>query len=794
MRACRRIAAAAVLVGVGMTPQWAFANHTDDVLANAQTALGHHRSVTLPGVQRLVRQGSSVQRSATQRLADGDLLRRAKNFSQAASVFSQIIYRYPPRSVVYAEALFLLGETYYESHQWLSAKRVFMRVVQESSFPRVAVFRSKALARLTDIALKTNDLEAIDALSGHMGDGTQDPLLAYARTRLFLAKGNLDGALASQRAIPTTNPWYHQGKYLAGVVALRKAQAAIDALPEDERNRLQTRRSAMASYYAATVAAFREVTGLAQDTEPHKHVVELGWLALGRLFYETGQWKNAVDAYSKIPRQSAEFPTALFELASVYVEMADVHRAQRALEMLAVVDPQGAQAAEASLLRGELELRAGLFAAAQATFEGVKAQFQPMRERVDAFLNSTSDPAVYYDKLVMDQLTGIDSSDTLPTLAIQWARQAPDGAEAFAVVDEVVQTRSVLQQTERLVNRIQAIMESSGRSRAFPQLQSAEQTTISAINDLMRMRASLAKALTQEMGSNVSVSMAQVHKLRRSRETAVMNLPVTPAEFLARESNTSGQWNRAGQNVQQLQIQLDTLQSLVNALNLVLRNGASRGIVHDEAGSARLRAELQQHQHELEGYAKRIGELRERIDEGRIAAALATPDTVGDDNVRKQYKQVLEQEFGLALRGGAGANAQAFAKRAEPLLRAADGLEQSLEAALKDIHQRIENGSRKLLQDLDVERSTVAQYTMQLDALDQSARTLVGDVALRNFGIVRDRLKSIVVRADVGLTEQAWASREVQQMRVRTLQSERARAERLLQEELREVLDDETEP
>jgi hypothetical protein len=63
-------------------------------------------------------------------------------------------------------------------------------------------------------------------------------------------------------------------------------------------------------------------------------------------------------------------------------------------------------------------------------------------------------------------------------------------------------------------------------------------------------------------------------------------------------------------------------------------------------------------------------------------------------------------------------------------------------------------------------------------------------VALRNFGLVRDRLRGIVMRADVGITEEAWESREVQLVRVRSLQSERARSERLLDEELREVLDD----
>ena len=61
---------------------------------------------------------------------------------------------------------------------------------------------------------------------------------------------------------------------------------------------------------------------------------------------------------------------------------------------------------------------------------------------------------------------------------------------------------------------------------------------------------------------------------------------------------------------------------------------------------------------------------------------------------------------------------------------------------------------------------------------------------MRNFGFVRDRLKLMILRADVGITQQAWEVREDQLTRVRTLQRERAREERALRDELNEVLDD----
>ncbi len=63
-------------------------------------------------------------------------------------------------------------------------------------------------------------------------------------------------------------------------------------------------------------------------------------------------------------------------------------------------------------------------------------------------------------------------------------------------------------------------------------------------------------------------------------------------------------------------------------------------------------------------------------------------------------------------------------------------------------------------------------------------------MAQRNFTLVRDKLQNIVLRADVGITEQAWEVREEELDRVRNLQTERRAQEQLLDEELKEVLDD----
>jgi hypothetical protein len=100
----------------------------------------------------------------------------------------------------------------------------------------------------------------------------------------------------------------------------------------------------------------------------------------------------------------------------------------------------------------------------------------------------------------------------------------------------------------------------------------------------------------------------------------------------------------------------------------------------------------------------------------------------------------------------------------------------------------------ELLRKIDTERVALAGYKAQLEALDGEAHDLVGQVAKENFTNVQKRLRDIVLRADVGVTEQAWEVREEELDRVQSLLGERARQEQLLEEELKEVRDDGVEP
>jgi hypothetical protein len=325
--------------------------------------------------------------------------------------------------------------------------------------------------------------------------------------------------------------------------------------------------------YVAAIDLFQKVTELPPDTPEHRHVIDLSWLAIGRLLYETDQFNQAIQAYNHVDRNSAEFGTMLYELAWVYVRLGDVDRSQRALEVLAIVQPDNKQIADGTLLRGDLMLRAGQFAKSLKVYEGVRSAYDPMREKVDAFLGSTSDPAVYYDKLSQEDLEALDNTSVLPPIAVEWARDAEDGPAAFAVIDDVSQCRDLLKQSNELIERLNGLLSSTNRVRAFPELKAGEERALSLINRVGVARISLGQGMDDVNPSALSGDIGSVRARRRALEKRLSRIPVTDGDFQERENEALSQWNGVSQALQRLDLQIDTIQATINGLGRMLREG-----------------------------------------------------------------------------------------------------------------------------------------------------------------------------------------------------------------------------
>jgi hypothetical protein len=143
----------------------------------------------------------------------------------------------------------------------------------------------------------------------------------------------------------------------------------------------------------------------------------------------------------------------------------------------------------------------------------------------------------------------------------------------------------------------------------------------------------------------------------------------------------------------------------------------------------------------------------------------------------------------LAAKGAAGDGAADYAGEVLPLLKKLNAMETKLQGLRRGFETQVLEGARQHLAAVADEQKKVARYADDLKVLDQRARLFVGEAAMQSFGRVRERIRSIVLRADVGIAQQAWEVRQASLERMRDLQRRRAKEQNALDKELKEVLE-----
>ncbi len=797
----RRLPAAIILcslLGAGR----AAASSADDLARAARDIEGVANDSR--GVDAAMARAKAAQPSLEARLASAELLFRGKDYERAAVIFGEIVEE-APGTLNEGDARYLRGETYYAAQEYLSARRDFRAIVENGGESRYARHAGKSLARLIDISVRTGDLDKLDELFSRINQlptGQVDAAIQYARGKALYVRG--DYAQSDSTLTQVTAPYMHQAGYYLGLVAMRQAPTVAGAAPTAPAAPATPAGPGAAGPpvavarvdYRAALERFRRVTTMPADTSEHRHVIDLAWMAIGRLQYEAEAFKEAAEAYKKVDRNSKEFETMLYELAWVYVRMGDVQRAERALEVLAIADPESQELGEGSLLRADLLLRAGSFRKAEGLYYSVKEIYEPTHDKIASFLASETDPGVFYDRMTRDE-DELDVSNDVPPVAVRWAREADDGARAFAIMEDVQECRRLIRQSYELSERLEALLGAGNRAKAFPELLAGEEQLVGLLNRLAKTRATLARAMDAEEGTAALAGAIATARDERRRQMAILEkAPTAPAEFAERDYDGQKQWNLVSQSVSQRQREVDALQATVNGLRRYLKEETKRagGAVRSPSDLAQLNTQIDEHERELRHDQKELASLRRSVEYGRSQVGLGDTRYQAEGDARVRFRQAFGEETELAKQGQAGGAAQAFAVRLAPVLASLNAEEDRLIEVFDKIDRQVGVRAQEVIAQIETERVKVTGYETQLGALDGESRTLVGEVARKNFGQVLQKLETLVVRADIGLTQHAWEVREEEMYRVRLLRTERAHQETALEEELHEVLDEATEP
>ncbi|HJK98363.1 MAG TPA: tetratricopeptide repeat protein [Polyangiaceae bacterium LLY-WYZ-14_1] len=729
-------------------------------------------------VQRNLRGDTYVE----ERLTDGELYYRLQDYLRASIIFTDIVENYPGHRA-YPDALFLLGDALYKAGDFLGARTRFRQILENSSSPGFGPYVQQSLGRLIEIAVRTRDFSGIEdyfARLSRLPSQEIESSTSYFRAKYLYTKSvpsdaeiqeaaetgtvpppldltGLEQAKQSFEAVQEGSPYYPQARYFIGVIHTRRGQ-----FPE-------------------AIEAFGRVLRAPATSPDQQKVIELAYLSLGRLFYETDQLERAIEAYQNIPRTSSDFDVALYEIAWVHIRRGDSTRAEQALEILAVASPDSRFIPDGRVLRGKLLLRNGEFDDAEEEFRDVRAQFGPVRRSLDRVIEEHEDPQRYFRELVRENLDAFDPDRFIPEEARRWASMEGDMDRALGALGDLSTARRMVRETDDLVQRLSGALSSPNRVNVFPNLRRERERTTALRNRLFRVRRELIAAQERQVGDQTG-ELAALRDQRRALERDLSDVPTESEDFGARNDELLGRYRRLERTLRDLEVELLGIEARITATSQFM---ASTMAERDPSGVATIESELATQRAAVDAYRDQIDGLRRQIETGRLQVGVGDVRYQRDDESRARYNALVEEERRVAARAG-GQGTTAY----DELFRRIAVVERQIDTHDAAIDRAVAEETAEMRRVITEETGKLDLYRGALVELEEEAEEVVGAVTFSNFNDVRQRFYDLVLEADVGRVDVAWARREEHRLRVDLLNRERTREIQALDDEFRDILDE----
>lgn len=696
-----------------------------------------------------------------ERLTDGELFYRLQDYVRASIIFTDIVENYPNHDA-YPDALFFLGDSLYRAGDYLGARTRFRELISHSGDVRYRDHLQRALGRLIEIAIHTRDFDGVEdyfAALSRIPPSEIEATTSYYRAKYLYNRAvptddvlrgeeavQIDTAMLEQarqsfEAVQQGSPYYPQARYFIGVIHTLREQ------------------------YPQAIEAFRRVLRSPAETEEQREVLELTQLSLGRLYYETDQLDQAVEAYQAVPRTSTNFHIALYEIAWVYIRMGDSTRAERALEVLSVAAPESRYIPDGKILRANLLLRNGRFDDANQLFREVAREFGPVRRELDEMLNAHDDPHAYFRQLVRENMENFDANAFLPPLAQRWAQLEGDMDRALNVLSDLSTARRLVRETSELVERLNAALAQPNRVAVFADLRMQMERLTGLRNRISQQRRNLMSAAGRS-GSGE----------RSSIERFLDGMPTDESDFVEFDDEVLARYRRLGRELGRLEVELQGMEARIVAMERYLADTEEN---RDPEGVAAIRRELAGHRASVEEYRENIRQLQIALEAARLQVGPGDARYQRHERLRREHARLVEQE-----RSSIGNT------RISTLLDRLASVDTQLDRREAQIQTIVEERTADINRQLREESQRIAGYRAALTELEAETEEVVGAVTYENFRQVQQRFYDLVLRADVGRIDVAWQRREEHRMRVEMLTRERARVMRNLDDEFREIMDE----
>jgi len=705
---------------------------------------------------------------ADRRVLDAELLFNLKNYREAATLLLDVVDTYPD-SHAYDDALLLLGECLFQDKDLNSARRYFRQAIQKRSGSKQ---EQTALERLIEIALHTGDLDEVDDYLARLQNvpaASLQPSVPYVRGKAAYFRNHLDDALAAFQALPSSSPYYLRARYFYATIWVKKGDLA------------------------AGLIAFDTVVHSPAQSDTDKEIQDLARLAVGRLYYQRGDFEKARDAYAGIPRESKYFVDAMNELAWTSIKAKDYKAAYRALDLMLLQNPDSPQAPELRLLMGNLHIRVANFALANDAFLQALEQFEPIHLQLkDTQKKAEADPK-FLESLIGKGLEKFDIAVLVPAKAVKWVKAEPEVARVLALTEDVSDLQRGLQESRETLSRLELAVTGQLQVGIFPDLAQARTSSSEVLNQLVSMRerfvGKMRALISDKLTAEEKARLDQVGKERAALETELKDLPLSANKLKDREKQARQDLQQLDARASEFNVEIQGMEAeLVAIEQYFIRSRSDQKIKSGDLTQP------------VDSLRQVIGELRESNEHVRNeiaeAAREATVAAATGDSDRNAIALLIgvmkrEREVFQGARIRLSQSDQNDFDAIANILARADGVQ----AKLAELDNRVDAAAQKRLVELKRkltdDKKALETAKDKLTGILGESQSLGGGLAYAMLSKVAQRFYELVVQSEVGLVDVAWGLKDERTSAVSKLINQQKMELKAVEDDFHSLLEEE---
>jgi tetratricopeptide (TPR) repeat protein len=706
--------------------------------------------------------------AARRRLVDAQVLYNLEDYTRAAILLFDYINKYP-NTRGYPEALFFLADSLFQRRDYLGAKRYFKKIADDIRGP----YYQEALQRLVELSLRTGDTSWVkpylDALN-NIPRSQLKPSVPYVRGKYYYFREQNDAAIQAFQEIAPGQQYYMHAQYFIGASQVRAGQLS------------------------AALATFKALLQQEPETDGQKQIRELTHLGIGRLLYHNNEIAQAIDAYQRVDRHSSAFDEAMFEIAWAYIKAEEYERALRALDLLVLAQPESDFVPDVTVTQGNLLIRLNQWGRATNLFTDTRDKFQPIHQRMKQLMTEHDDPNVFFDALLQRNLQSGSLAVTVevPKIALEWVREKPKVERALTLVSDVRGIQDSIDEARKLVARVEAKLLSPSRVNIFPAFASARSTALELENRLAkvleRMLALERQIIVPVLSAEEKQQLASLAGERENLEGRIGELPTGQEAFAERTKRQTAR-------IRTLEKQLSELSVMVTDLRAQLV--ATEKYFADTKGAtaADKRESFRRESDELRAITKalenEVEQLTAALTDARTSAGVGGSEELEERNLKERYRTLAAREHayltGFASRLPAGSERSQVDQIAD-LMQRCEQVDTNLRLFNAKLEQEVDTQLAGVREIISEEKGSITTY--ENDALGYSAETdqVAGALTYDGFNQVANRFRDIIVRADVGIIDVAWALKDSKSKQVAKLVRQQKLDLKMLDEDFAEVL------